>query len=121
MRFKGLAALGFMGLVACSNQDPVAHEGAASVGAKIDANANVVIRQVFGNQTQSPGFDFVELFNRGTTPQSLDGWTIQYADGAWSGYFEASGLFTRLPNFVLQPGASSEFVNADETAVKRIL
>jgi predicted extracellular nuclease len=45
-------------------------------------SANVVISQVYGGggNTGAPyKNDFVELFNRGVTPVSISGWSIQYA------------------------------------------
>ena len=56
--------------------------------------AQVVISQIYGgggNTGASFRNDFVELFNRGSQPQSLDGWTIQYA-GATATAFQATPL-----------------------------
>lgn len=42
----------------------------------------VVIGQVYGGGGNSGAFyknDFIELFNRGTTPVNLNGWSVQYA------------------------------------------
>ena len=49
------------------------------------ATSNVVVSQIFaggGNAGASYTNDFVELFNRGTAPVDLSGWTIQYASAA---------------------------------------
>jgi hypothetical protein len=49
------------------------------------ATSNVVISQIFaggGNAGATYTNDFVELFNRGTAPVDLGGWTIQYASAA---------------------------------------
>lgn len=43
--------------------------------------------------------DFVELFNRGTSPVSLNGWSVQYASAGGSEWLPAS-----LTNVTLQPG-----------------
>jgi hypothetical protein len=52
--------------------------------------------------TPSPN-DFIELVNRGTTPQSLNGWSIQYAS-ATGPTAPNTWLVHPLPNFTLQPG-----------------
>jgi hypothetical protein len=44
--------------------------------------AQVVISQVYGGGGNSGApyqNDFIELFNAGSTPQSLQGWSVQYA------------------------------------------
>lgn len=64
---------------------------------------NLVISQFYGGggvDTASPfRNDFVEIFNRGTAPFSLNGHSIQYS-------FAGSGTWnvTALPNATLQPG-----------------
>lgn len=66
--------------------------------------AGVVISQVYGGggNTGAPYTnDFVELFNAGSTPQSLNGWSVQYT--AATGNSWASNV-TALPNTTLQPG-----------------
>ncbi len=69
------------------------------------ANAQVVISQVYGgagsNQALFQG-DYVELFNRGTTPVSISGWSIQYASA--SGNFGQSILSVALPDATIEPG-----------------
>ncbi len=73
-----------------------------------DGSPNVVISQVYGGGGNSGGVytnDFVELFNRGTAPVSLAGWSIQYASSTGTGNFGAnSGQITPLPAVTLQPG-----------------
>ena len=67
------------------------------------SNAQVVISQVYGgggNAGATYTHDFIELFNRGTVAQSLNGWSVQYASATgttWSAK-------TDLPNVTLQPG-----------------
>lgn len=62
----------------------------------------IVISQAYGgggNSGSTYTNDFIELFNRGTTNVSLNGWSVQYASATsmtWS--------VTTLPNFVLAPG-----------------
>jgi len=48
----------------------------------LSAHAQVVISQVYGgggNAGATLTHDFIELFNRGAAPVSLDGWSVQYA------------------------------------------
>jgi endonuclease G len=64
---------------------------------------NIVISQIYGgggNNTSSQYTnDFVELFNRGNAPVSLNGWSTQYASAGGTEF-----LVTPLPNVTLQPG-----------------
>lgn len=66
------------------------------------AASNVVISQVYGgggNAGAQYRNDFIELFNRGAAPVSLNGWSVQYASSTGSGW-----TVTPLPAFTLQPG-----------------
>lgn len=69
---------------------------------------SVVISQMYGGGGNSGApftHDFVELFNRGSAPVSLNGWSIQYASATGTGNFGASSTqLTELPNVTLQPG-----------------
>jgi predicted extracellular nuclease len=69
---------------------------------------NIVISQIYGGGGNSGApytHDFVELFNRGTVPVSLGGWSLQYASATGTGSFGAnSGQLTELPDVTLQPG-----------------
>ena len=75
----------------------------------ITTQAQVVISQVYGGggngttTAASYSNDFIELLNRGTTPQNLNGWSIQYAS-ATGPTSPNSWLVHPLPNFTLQPG-----------------
>ncbi len=63
---------------------------------------NIVISQFYGGGGLSGAQytnDFVELFNRGTTAISLNGWSVQYASASGSEWLPAS-----LTNVTLQPG-----------------
>jgi hypothetical protein len=65
------------------------------------ANANVVISQVYGGggNSQAPlNQDFIELYNRSGTPQTMNGWSIQFASAA-------TGTFSKfnLPTVTLNP------------------
>ncbi len=70
-------------------------------------SSDIVISQVYGGGGNSGAFythDFVELFNRGTTSVSLDGWSIQYASATGTGNFGANaGQLTPLSGS-LAPG-----------------
>ncbi len=66
------------------------------------AQAQVVISQVYGgggNSGSTYTNDFMELFNAGSTPQSLNGWALQYASSTGT-----SWSVTNLTNVTLQPG-----------------
>ncbi len=68
----------------------------------LTSQAQVVISQVYGGGGNSGATftnDFIELFNRGTSPQDLTGWSVQYSSATGTSWF-----VTRLPNFTLQPG-----------------
>lgn len=68
-------------------------------------SSGVVISQVYGGggNTSAPAAtlrnDFIELFNRGTSPVDLTGWSVQYASSAGSSWQR-----TPLTNVILQPG-----------------
>jgi uncharacterized protein len=69
------------------------------------ASPNVVISQVFGGggNTGAPyQNDFVELFNRGSSPVSLAGWSVQYTSATGTGTFASQPIATLTG--VLQPG-----------------
>ncbi len=75
----------------------------------VSASAQVVISQVYGgggNGGSTYKNDFVELFNRGTAPVSLNGYVIQYASsgGAFGAGSASAPLRTYLPNVTIQPG-----------------
>ncbi len=68
------------------------------------SHAQVVVSQVYGaggNTGATFNRDFVELFNRGTTPLSLAGLTVQYASATGTGNFTVGAT---LPNVNLAPG-----------------
>src|SRR5689334_5245059 len=68
-------------------------------------STTVVISQVYGGAgcgtvgCSTYKNDYIELFNRGTVAQSLNGWSVQYASAAGT-----SWQVTSLPNFSLAPG-----------------
>ncbi|MET3928920.1 putative extracellular nuclease [Lysobacter sp. OAE881] len=68
------------------------------------AQAQVVISQVYGGGgggTAVFANDFVELYNRGTTPVSLAGMSVQYASATGTGNFSGVAV---LPAATVQPG-----------------
>jgi DNA/RNA endonuclease G (NUC1) len=65
-------------------------------------STSIVISQVYGGGGNSGAqftHDFVELFNRGSQPVSLNGWSTQYASSTGTEF-----LVTPLSNVTLQPG-----------------
>ncbi len=74
----------------------------------LTSNAQVVISQVYGGGGNTGAIythDFIELFNRGTNPVSINGWSIQYTSAAGPSAAPNNFWFmTPLPNITLQPG-----------------
>jgi hypothetical protein len=66
---------------------------------------NVVVSQVYGGAgcgtagCSTYQNDFIELFNRGTAPVSINGWSVQYAAATGTAW-----QVTPLPNVMIQPG-----------------
>ncbi|HEX4915694.1 MAG TPA: lamin tail domain-containing protein, partial [Vicinamibacterales bacterium] len=57
--------------------------------------SDVVISQVYGgggNQNATLTNDFIELFNRSTSPINLNGWSVQYVSAAGSGTWAVTPL-----------------------------
>jgi hypothetical protein len=78
----------------------------ACAGATPVHAAGVVISQIYGaggNGGAAFDSDYVELFNAGTQPAGLAGWSLQYASATGTGTFAANGA-VGLPPLVLQPG-----------------
>lgn len=69
----------------------------------IAVSPNIVISQIYGgggvNASSQFTHDYVELFNRGSSPVSLSGWSTQYASATGTNW-----LVTPLSNVTLQPG-----------------
>src|SRR5205823_3515929 len=81
----------------------IAAQGAAS---------GIVISQVYGgggNLGATLRNDFIELFNRGNTPVTIDGWSIQYASAAGTSW-ERTSL-----SGAIQPGQYYLIQEAQET------
>ncbi len=66
----------------------------ATPAARVQAvSPDVVISQVYGAGGNAGAVlrnDYIELFNRGTTTVSLDGWSVQYASATGTGNFAAN-------------------------------
>jgi len=66
------------------------------------------ISQVYGGGGNSGAYythDYIELFNAGNAPVSLNGLSLQYASATGTGLFGASStMLTELPDVLLQPG-----------------
>jgi hypothetical protein len=77
----------------------------ALAGPAAATSPTVVISQIYGGggNTGAPYTnDYVELFNRGTTPTSLSGWSVQYASATGTGNFASNPV--ALLSGVLAPG-----------------
>jgi predicted extracellular nuclease len=76
------------------------------------ASPNVVISQLYGGGGNSGATlknDFIELFNRGTSPVSLAGWSVQYASATGSTWQVTALSGTLAPGqyFLVQEAAGS--------------
>jgi len=72
------------------------------ITARAAISTNIVISQIYGGGGNSGSVyknDFIELFNLGSTPQSLSGWSVQYASATGTTW-----AVTTLTNVTLQPG-----------------
>jgi len=66
-------------------------------------SSGIVISQVYGgggNGGSTYKNDFIELFNRGTSPVDVTGWSVQYASAAATSAWQV----TTLNSFTIQPG-----------------
>jgi predicted extracellular nuclease len=87
----------------------------AATPAAAAPSPDVVISQVYGgggNAGATHRNDFVELFNRGSSPVSLAGWSVQYgsatsATGAWSGKTSLTGAIAPGEHYLVQEGAGA--------------
>lgn len=81
----------------------------------------VVVSQVYGgggNASATFTHDFVELFNRGTSPVNIGGWSIQYASATGTGNLgSGTTLITELPSVTIQPGQYYLVQEASNAAV----
>ena len=92
----------FVNLSNAMNANISGSAGSGQGGITDDDGTKVVISQVYGGGNNSGApyrNDFIEIFNRGNTAVSLNGWSVQYASDTgttWS--------VTNLTNISLQPG-----------------
>ncbi len=85
------------------------------------APSAVVISQVYGgggNAGATLKYDYIELYNGGTTPVSLDGWSVQYggsSGGGWSATnkTDLSGTIQPGHYFLVQEAAGNNAGAAD--------
>jgi predicted extracellular nuclease len=84
-------------------------------------STGIVVSQVYGGGGNSGAtftHDFIELFNRGTSPASVEGWSLQYTSATGTGNFGgASNLITPLPAVTLAPGQYLLVQEASQAAV----
>jgi uncharacterized protein len=66
------------------------------------STSGIVISQVYGGNGATYARDYVELFNGGSAPVSLAGWSVQYASATGTGNFSANGVVAL--SGTLQPG-----------------
>jgi len=81
-------------------------------GAVISARAQVVISQVYGgggNSGATVRNDFIELFNTGTSPVDLAGWSVQYASSTGTSWQTTSLTGSLLPGqyYLVQESAGT--------------
>jgi predicted extracellular nuclease len=78
------------------------------------ASANIVISQVYGgggNTGATYKNDFIELYNAGSGPVDLDGWSVQYASATntttFSGVTKLSGVLAPGKHYLIQEAAGA--------------
>lgn len=85
----------------------------AIAAAPAHAASDLVISQVYGGGGNSGATlrnDYVELFNRGTVPVDLSGWSIQYASAAgttWNNKTNLGGIIAPGQYFLVQQAAGT--------------
>lgn len=72
------------------------------LGAACASTSGVVISQVYGGNGSTYNRDYVELFNAGNAPVTMNNWSIQYSSATGTGLFNGNGISTI--NATLQPG-----------------
>ncbi|MFJ4090844.1 lamin tail domain-containing protein [Kitasatospora sp. NPDC089913] len=99
-------------LAVASAATVVAALTALPAGTAQAVSPDLVISQVYGgggNSGAPYANDFVELYNRGTTPVSLTGWTVQYASAAGSSWSKTTLSGTVAPGkyYLVQEAAGA--------------
>jgi uncharacterized protein len=75
--------------------DAQSRTGTASISLSVQGPAQIVISQVYGGGGNSGATltnDFIEIFNRGTTPVDLTGWSVQFILATGSGTWQVTPL-----------------------------
>ncbi|HEV2147976.1 MAG TPA: DNA/RNA non-specific endonuclease [Longimicrobiaceae bacterium] len=107
MRTRSIGVAGafslVLALISCTDVSPVGPESrdAALLSTATVQRPQVVISQIYGGGGNSGATlrnDFIELFNPGTEPVSLEGWSVQYASASGT-----SWQFTALSD-TIHPG-----------------
>ncbi|MFF7588431.1 lamin tail domain-containing protein [Kitasatospora purpeofusca] len=99
-------------LAVASAATVVAALTALPAGTAQAVSPDLVISQVYGgggNSGAPYANDFVELYNRGTTPVSVTGWTVQYASAAGSSWTRTtlSGTVAPGKHYLVQEAAGA--------------
>lgn len=82
---------------------PVAMAVALAASSLAQASSSgVVISQLYGGNGNAFASDYVELFNAGSNPVDITGWSVQYASATGTGHFANNGISTL--SGTLQPG-----------------
>jgi uncharacterized protein len=98
--------LALRGALVCSLVLSLVVIGGASALPPNGPSPNLVISQLYGAGGNSGAVlneDYIELFNRGASPQSVNGWSVQYTSSTGTGNFGTAGL-TALPNATVPAG-----------------
>ncbi len=81
----------------------------APIQVALAVSTDVVISEIYGgggNTGATYTHDYIELYNRGASPVSLAGNSLQYASATGTGNFGASTVqLTELPDVTIAPGA----------------
>lgn len=104
-----VAALAFVGVALLQAGSPVQA-----------VSTNVVISQVYGGGGNSGApytHDYIELFNRGSSPVNLAGWSLQYTSATGTGTFGASAAQITELSGTIQPGQYVLVQEATQAAV----
>jgi uncharacterized repeat protein (TIGR01451 family) len=93
--------------------DAQSRSGTASISLSVQGPAQVVISQVYGgggNNGATLTHDFIEIFNRGTAPVNLTGWSIQFISATGTGTWQVtplSGAIAPGQYFLVQEAAGA--------------
>jgi predicted extracellular nuclease len=84
-----------------------------AAGTAYAASSDIVISQVYGGGGNSGApyhNDFVELYNRGSSPVSLSGWTLQYASASGNTWLSTplSGSIAPGHHYLVQEAAGAD-------------